>query len=118
MHEMGKKKKKTTKTQIQAHDLWNKISSLIEEYPLRYLAALAILAYSNILFNGFVWDDEEQIVNNTLIHSLKNINLFLYGGTFNTGGTNELSGWFFRPLINITFAPLYSVFGLNAWGYH
>ena len=104
--------KKTPQTFIE------KCLTIIETNPLLLISLVIFAVYGNTLFNGFVWDDEEQIVNNVLIHSLKNFSLFLYGGTFNMGGTQELSGWFFRPMVNITFALLYSIFKLNAWGYH
>jgi len=36
------------------------------------LILVGFLVYFNSLSNGFVWDDEEQVVNNVLVHSLSN----------------------------------------------
>jgi tetratricopeptide (TPR) repeat protein len=110
------KRKKARKSNSKS--ILETIYKFLEEKPIYVLGVLVLITYGVTLFNGFVWDDEEQIVNNAIIQNLRNFNLFLYGGTFNTGGTNNLSGWFFRPLINVNFAFLFAVFKFNAWGYH
>lgn len=79
---------------------------------------LGILIYFSSLLNGFVWDDEEQIVNNTLVHSLKNLPPFFQGSTFNTGGSGSLAGLYYKPLMNTAFSFIYSVFGQNAFFFH
>lgn len=70
------------------------------------------------LFNDFVWDDEEQVVNNTAIHSLTNIPQLFKGSTFNTGGTGGLSGVYYKPLMSVVFMVIYALFGLNAFYFH
>lgn len=82
------------------------------------ICLLGFLVYANCLPNGFVWDDEEEIVNNTIVHSLKNISYIVSGGTFNTGGTGNLSGWFFRPARTLTIMINWAIFGNNAFGFH
>lgn len=68
--------------------------------------------------NQFVWDDEEQIVNNTLIHSVSNWPLFFSGGAFNSGGTGSLLGIYYKPMMTLTFSILYSIFGSNPFFFH
>lgn len=75
------------------------------------------IVYMGSLGNGFVWDDEEQIVRNTVIQSLANIPATLTGATFTTGGAG-LSGWFFRPLLSLTFMLNYGLWGMNPSGFH
>ncbi|MDP3917747.1 MAG: tetratricopeptide repeat protein [Candidatus Woesebacteria bacterium] len=70
------------------------------------------------LGNGFVWDDEEQIVNNTLIHSISNFPVFFSGGAFNSGGTGSLLGIYYKPLMTLSFSILYSLFGSTAFFFH
>lgn len=70
------------------------------------------------LGNGFVWDDEEQIVNNTLIHSISNFPVFFSGGAFNSGGTGNLLGSYYKPLMTLSFSILYSLFGSTAFFFH
>lgn len=77
-----------------------------------------MLVYFNSLFNGFVWDDEEQIVNNSVIQNIKNIPIIFSGGAFNSGGTGELLGIYYKPLMTLSFTLIYSVFGLKPFFYH
>lgn len=81
------------------------------------LFLVGFLVYGNSITNGFVWDDEEQIVNNVIIHDLGNIGQIFSGATFSTGGAG-LSGYFFRPLITLTFMINYFFWGENAFGFH
>lgn len=76
------------------------------------------LVYSNSLFNGFVWDDEEQIVNNTAVHSPKNIPNFFSGSTFNPAGGSQMSGAYYKPLMPVCFSIIYSLFGPNPFYFH
>lgn len=78
---------------------------------------IGFLAYGNSIPNGFVWDDEEQIVKNSIIQSPGNIGQIFSGATFQTGGAG-LSGYFFRPLITLTFMANYFLWGENAFGFH
>lgn len=79
---------------------------------------LGFLVYSNSLFNGFVWDDEEQVLTNQLVHSISNLPSFFTGSTFNTGGSNSLAGHYYKPLMPTTFSLIYSVFGNTASAFH
>ena len=79
---------------------------------------LGILVYSNSLFNGFVWDDETQILNNGLVHSIANLPTFFAGSTFGTGGAGGLGGIYYKPLMSTTFSLIYSIFGQQAFFFH
>lgn len=56
------------------------------------LIFIGFFVYLPSFFNSFVWDDEEQIVNNYTIRSIKNIPLFFSQGTFNPGGSLRMGG--------------------------
>jgi protein O-mannosyl-transferase len=92
-------------------------SFLSNKKVLIILFLLGLLVYGNSIPNGFIWDDEEQIVNNNIIHDLGNISQIFSGATFSTGGAG-LSGYFFRPLITFTFMINYFFWGENAFGFH
>lgn len=79
---------------------------------------IGFLVYGASLFNGFVWDDEEQVVNNVYIRELKNIPLLFSQSTFNTGGAVGLSGNYYKPLLPAAYTLLYQIFGVQPWGYH
>jgi tetratricopeptide (TPR) repeat protein len=72
-----------------------------------FLIIVSFFIYSFSLFNRFVWDDEEQIVNNTAVHSIKNIPQHFFGSTFHTGGAGGSSGIYYKPLMSTSFTILY-----------
>ncbi len=80
---------------------------------------VGFVLYFPTIFNGFVWDDEEQILNNVAIHSISNLPSFFAGSTFNSGGAaNGLSGLYFRPMMTTALSFIYTFFGPNAFVFH
>lgn len=78
------------------------------------IIALSFIIYGNSLNNGFVYDDYDTIVNNTLIKDLLTIpKLINKSDYFRTSG--ELS---YRPVVTLTYFIDYAIFGLKPWGYH
>lgn len=75
------------------------------------------VVFINSFFNGFVWDDEIQIVNNPAIRSLSNIGQIFSSGTFDTGGAGLAKG-FYRPMVTLYYTLIYVFFGQHAFGYH
>jgi len=88
----------------------------IKKYIIPALAFATFFVYANALPNGFVWDDEEQVVNNTIIRDMGNLPLAFTSGTFYAGGAG-LSGGFYRPLVTLSYFIDYRLWGLNAMGY-
>lgn len=82
------------------------------------LSIIGFLLYLPALFNGFVWDDEEMIVNNDQIRSLSNLPAFFSGSTFNSGGGGNLTGLYYKPLMTTAFSLVYTFFGLNPFFFH
>ncbi|OGE20008.1 hypothetical protein A3A14_00155 [Candidatus Daviesbacteria bacterium RIFCSPLOWO2_01_FULL_43_38] len=83
-----------------------------------FLIIIGVVVYFNSLFNGFVWDDEEQVLNNVLVHSITNLPAFFSGSTFNTGGSGGMGGLYYKPLMPVSFSLLYSIFGPNPFFFH
>ena len=100
------------------HRMEDFAKSLSLKVVLLILGITGLCVFFNSFFNGFVWDDEEQIVLNSTLHSLSNFPTLLSGSTFSTGGAPTLSGWFFRPLFTFSLMLLYQIGGANAWVYH
>jgi tetratricopeptide (TPR) repeat protein len=99
-------------------DMLSKIESINKTKVILVILGVGFFVYFNSLFNGFVWDDEEEILNNQVVHQISNIGYIWNGGTFNTGGTGQLSGWFFRPIRTLTIMVNWAIFGPNAGGWH
>jgi len=81
------------------------------------ILVIGFLVYVNTLPNQFVWDDEEQVVNNPYIQSFANLPAIFKGSTFQTGGAG-LSGWYYKPLMSFWFMTNYAFWGLRPFGFH
>lgn len=68
-----------------------------------------VIVWGGSFNNNFVWDDEEQIVANQSIHSLANLPELWRGSTFNSGGSAQLSGMYYKPMMSSMFAVLYNL---------
>jgi len=80
---------------------------------------LGFAAYFDGLRNQFIGDDNGQIVNNPVVHSITNIRLFFDGGTFYIGkGIAPLYGVYFRPLMTTVFSIIYTLFGAHSFYFH
>src|SRR5215831_2612731 len=81
------------------------------------LAVCALAPYANTLLNGFVYDDNTQVMNNPYIqnfHHLKEIfttTVWSYVGT--QGVTN-----YYRPIMTLGYLVCYHLFGPLAYGFH
>lgn len=78
---------------------------------------LTFAAYGNTLSNGFVHDDEYQVLNNPWIRDFANLPAVFSQDVwaFNKGiGVSN----YYRPLMHVVYMLIYQVVGLNAWGYH
>jgi protein O-mannosyl-transferase len=94
------------------------ISSLNDSRSIVIISVLGIVIFFFSLFNGFVGDDNAQIVNNPAIYSISNIlNFFTNAGTF-YGGDGQTIGIYFRPVTVGVHSIIYSIFGPNPFGFH
>jgi hypothetical protein len=98
-----------------------RILEKLEKIPVIYIITfffvLTLFIYGISLSNGFVWDDEEQVINNSVIRTVSNIPYLFTSSTFNTGGAG-LSGWYYKPLMPVSFSLVYNFFGPSAFGFH
>ena len=78
-----------------------------------FIALLSIIIYANSLKNGFVYDDDDTVVNSTLIKSLHNLPKLIQKDYFSSAG--EMS---YRPVVTFTYFIDYVLYGPKPWGYH
>lgn len=76
-------------------------------YGLFAVAIIGFIIYSPVLQNGFVWDDEDYILDNPLIRSINIGEIF----------SNYLMGNY-HPLTVLVHAIEYKLFGTSESGYH
>lgn len=80
------------------------------------MAVLGLAVFSVGLTNPFLGDDNFQIVNSPPVHSIENIGTLLSSSTFYNG--QELVGSYYRPMMTIVYAFLYSLFGPQPSAFH
>lgn len=100
-----------------AHKFITKIENTYPLYLITILILISLIIYLPSLFNSFVWDDEEQVVNNTIIQNIKNMPYLFTSSTFNTGGAG-LSGFYYKPLMPVVFSLNYFIWKNNPFGFH
>lgn len=79
------------------------------------ILAVSIVVYFNVLFNGFVIDDIQQVAENHLIKDIRYITEIFSTSVWEFEGRHSN---YYRPLIFVIYMVVYYLFGLNAWGFH
>jgi tetratricopeptide (TPR) repeat protein len=83
------------------------------------LATCTVIAYSGSLRNGFVWDDNYQIVKNPFLHSDQPVTKLLFSDVWGyvRGGQEGVSNYY-RPLQMLTYRFTNDVAGMQAAAFH
>jgi tetratricopeptide (TPR) repeat protein len=93
------------------------LARLATQELLALLILVASLPYLNSLWNGFVQDDNHQILNNPYVRSFSHLreifatNVWSYVGA--QGATN-----YYRPLMTLGYLLCYQILGPLAYGFH
>ena len=86
-------------------------------HPIIVIVLVSLAAYSSVLFNGFVYDDNSQVIDNPWIKDLSHL-----GDIFSKSVWSFLSGStisnYYRPFMHIGYMLTYQVFGLKPMGFH
>lgn len=85
-------------------------SSVSSVTLIHIIVIFGLIAYSNSLFNNFVWDDKVFIINNPDFQNINILQLF-ENNLFNSGS-------FYRPIPAIYFGVLYYLFNSQPFFYH
>lgn len=93
-------------------------SSLTAKKAILWIVVIGFLVYANSLFNGFVADDHSQITRSRTIQSLNNFSAFFLGGTFYSGEEQVLTGVYYKPLLNISYALNYAIGNGSPFPFH
>jgi len=83
--------------------------------PLILVIGVAIVVYLNALPNGFVIDDNHQVVDNPLITSPARLPEIFSSGVWDFEG--RVSSYY-RPLMYVLYMATYLVFGVTPWAFH
>jgi len=86
--------------------------------PAVLLGLLVLAALGSALSAEFVWDDGPLIVENSLIRDADGVRELLTSSFWDTGDKYDRFRAFFRPLVALSYAADYSIWGLRPFGFH
>ena len=78
--------------------------------------ACATLPYLNILFNGFVYDDDTQVMENPYIRSFQYLKEIFTTNVWSFTGVTVSN--YYRPMMTLGYLVCYKLFGMRAYGFH
>ncbi|MES3037317.1 MAG: glycosyltransferase family 39 protein [Bdellovibrionota bacterium] len=108
-----------TKVKATSHSDHVEIGAAVKSWKVFLLFLfIGFSIYGISLGNEFVMDDEEQIALNEIIHSLENIPKFFTGSTMNEGGTGEMGGIYYKPIMTLAYSLFWQASGTDPWSYH
>lgn len=84
---------------------------------LAVLIAAATLPYLNGALNGFVYDDQTQILNNPYILNFHHLGQIFTTSAWSYMGRAGITNYY-RPLMTAAYLLCYQAFGKVAFGYH
>ena len=80
------------------------------------LVACATLPYLNILFNGFVYDDDTQVMQNPYVRSFRYLKEIFTTNVWSFRGVAVSN--YYRPMMTLGYLICYKLFGMRAYGFH
>ena len=81
------------------------------------LILCGLLPYTNILVNGFVYDDNTQVLNNPYIQNFHHLREIFSTNVWSYVGAQGVSNYY-RPLMTFGYLICYQLFGPLAYGFH
>lgn len=82
------------------------------------LILIAVIPYLNSLANGFVYDDDVQVLRNPFIRNFSHIGKIFTTSVFSYQGGAQGVTNYYRPLMTIDYLFCHAVFGFDAFGFH
>jgi tetratricopeptide (TPR) repeat protein len=89
-----------------------------KKIALLIIIAVSALIYINTLSNGFVYDDDIQVLKNPWITDIRNIPEILSSSVWDFDKSSEAANYYYRPVLHIIYMAEYHIFGLSPWGWH
>jgi len=81
------------------------------------VVACATLPYLNILFNGFVYDDDKQVLKNPYVRGFHYLKEIFTTNVWSFKEVNTVTNYY-RPIMTLGYLLCYRVFGMRAFGFH
>ncbi|MGB6200096.1 MAG: hypothetical protein WBF35_11155 [Candidatus Acidiferrales bacterium] len=85
-------------------------------WPVLILVGVSLLVYANALRNGFVADDDLQILRNNFVTDSHSLSDYFTTDAWGFAGSRLTN--YYRPLQLIVYASEYAIYGDRAWAWH
>lgn len=85
-------------------------------YNIALIVLVALSVYSNSIFNGFVFDDNIQIIGNRWVTDIKYLPEIFSNNV--AGFNKDYATSYYRPFMYVIYLINYYFFGLNPLGFH
>ena len=84
------------------------------------ISVVTCIAYGNTLNNGFIHDDQAEILNNLFIRDFSHLTDIFTNPAWSFSSTEErhISSNYYRPMQYLIYMGLYHFFGASPKGYH
>jgi protein O-mannosyl-transferase len=82
------------------------------------LAVLAFVPYANTLRNGFVYDDNTQVLNNPYIQNARHLREIFTTSVWSYAGDFRGTSNYYRPVMTLGYLVCYQIFGPHPFGFH
>jgi tetratricopeptide (TPR) repeat protein len=106
---------------FESEDLKNSLPGIAPKrttlFSIIVILLVSFAVYSNALSNGFVYDDNLQVLNNPWIKDVRHISEIFSKSVWSFQKEPEISNYY-RPLMHLIYLFNYHVFGLKPWGFH
>ncbi len=89
----------------------------IDTYLIAALILCAAIPYINTLLNGFVYDDNRQVLDNPYLKSFHFLPQIFGKTVWSFVGMQGVSNYY-RPMMTLGYAVCYHLFGPLAYGFH
>ncbi len=101
----------------QRATVWMRPSRWSDTTRMVLLFLLAVLPYLNTLRNGFVYDDESQVLHNPYIRDFGHLREIFTTEVLSYQGIGSAPNYY-RPLMNFGYLLCFRLFGPKAYGFH
>jgi tetratricopeptide (TPR) repeat protein len=106
----------TLATTVSERSKWHHALCSRKRLLLAILVICAVLPYANTLANGFVYDDNSQLLSNPYVQSFHYLRQIFTTGVWSFRGPAGSN--YYRPMMSLGYLFCYELFGKNAFGFH
>ncbi|MBI4681042.1 MAG: hypothetical protein HY753_07570, partial [Nitrospirae bacterium] len=82
------------------------------------IIAVSLGVYANTLSNGFVYDDNMQVLNNSWIKDIRHLPDIFFSSVSSFLEDRPPSVYYYRPMMYLIYTVEFYLFGLNPWWWH